>query len=125
MAIDKSEVDVRLLREFNDPSITWQFLKNDIPEDQIPVTNDLMDLTGSVLTLKIIWGTNTIIEKDSETNNTVMAIDIPNAKLKFTFTQAETELLPIGRIARYQVARTFGSHRGRLAGGYIIVSDGF
>lgn len=116
--------DVYLRRGINDPPQVWQFLQNDIPDDQEPTAEDVFDLTGSVLYLKIVHGRTTLVEKNSTDDADVMEIDIELGTLTWTPTLAETRSFPLGRLARYEIERRIGTRQGLIAWGSVIVTGG-
>jgi hypothetical protein len=110
--------DIELWVGVNDPQIAWQFLANDIPDDQEPTPDDLFDLTGSILYLKIDNLPVKVTGIDAD-----LTIDIDTTRLIWRPPIADTRALPYGRIARWGVERRIAGGQGRLGSGYIIVRD--
>lgn len=107
----------------NDPPLQWQFLENDVPDDQDPLPADLFDLTGSTLYLTIYKGRTVLVDINTD-DDPELVMDASDATLTWTPPIATTRILPLGRIAKYEVERRIGNSQGRLVAGSIIVEEG-
>ena len=115
--------DITIYRGANAPPVVWQFLKNDIPDDQTAAPGDLFDLTGSTLFLTIGRAREFIISANSADNGLVL--DTAASTLTWAPSISDTRALPSGRIARYEIERRFGlNFQEPLAMGFVIVLGG-
>ena len=79
---------------------------------------DLFDLTGSTFQLSIAAAGVVLLAKNSA-NADGLAIDVPNATVTWTPTLAESRLIPLGRVASYELERRIGSAQEILAWGQV------
>jgi hypothetical protein len=103
----------------DNPVITWQFLQNDIPDDQEPEPEDIFDLTGSVLHLKITYLGRVFVDKNTADDPDYMTIDIPSGSLEWRPTVEETRALPRGCIATYGIENREGGYQTPWLGGVV------
>ena len=116
--------DITIWRGANVPAVVWQFLKNDIPDDQTAVPGDLFDLTGSTLFLTIGRDTEFMISANS-TIGGGLVLDTAASTLTWNPVLADTRTLPSGRIARYEIERRFANNSQEpLAMGFVLVTGG-
>lgn len=117
--------DITIWQGADGPYVQWQFFKNDIPDDQNPINDDLFDLTGSVLYLTIGRVGEVIISKNTTDNASAFSFDVSTAVLTWKPTLAETRLLGRGRVMKYEVERRIGGvQEGPFAHGYVEVDGG-
>lgn len=101
------------MRRGNNPPVTWRFKGAD---------GSAFDLTGSVMVLAIVWSGGSI-EKFSDGDDG-LAHDDDGGVLTFAPTLAETRLLPVGRVARYEIERRIDGTQVTLVEGWVEVEDG-
>lgn len=85
----------------------------------------LFDLTGSRLILTIAAKGVTLLRKDTELDPAATVIDPAAATLTVALTPAETRLIPLGRVASYEVERWLSADdQSLMARGYVEGSGG-
>ena len=97
---------IRIWRGATRP-VGWRFKDGD---------GNLFDLTGSSCRLSIAAAGVVLIAKNSESTDG-LAIDVPGATVTWTPTLAESRLIPLGRVASYELERRIGSAQEILAWG--------
>jgi hypothetical protein len=115
---------IDIVRGANDPPVVWQVLVNKVACNTAPVAGDRYDLTGSDLYLTVAVGTMTMISLSTVANPGRLVIDLPNSKISWAPTLAETRLLPLGAVARYELERRKAGAQTKVVAGLISVSGG-
>lgn len=109
------ESDIEITQGNNYPPIEWIFKVSENPDV-------LFDLTGSTFKLRIYWPGETL-NVDSNADP-ALAIDIPTSIVSWSYTTAQSRLLPLGRIARYELERWIAATQQSVISGYVAVSPG-
>lgn len=78
---------------------------------------DLFDLTGSSFQLSIAAAGVVLIAKNSDADG--LAIDISGATVTWTPSLAESRLIPLGRVASYELERRIGATQEIVAWGSV------
>lgn len=86
-------------------------------------SGDPFDGTGSEFRLTIKRGSRVILQKTTAPGGG-LEYDAGLARITWVRTEAETALLPFGRVARYELERIVGTSDTSLLAGDIIVTDG-
>ena len=79
---------------------------------------NLFDLTGSTFQLSIAAAGVVLITKNSS-NADGLAIDVPGATVTWTPSLAESRLIPLGRVASYELERRIGAAQEIVAWGSV------
>ena len=79
---------------------------------------NLFDLTGSTFQLSIAAAGIVLIAKSSDAADG-LAIDVPGATVTWTPTLAESRLIPLGRVASYELERRIGTAQEIVAWGLV------
>ena len=79
---------------------------------------DLFDLTGSTFRLSIAATGVVLIAKNSESADG-LAIDVLEATVTWTPTLVESRLIPLGRVANYELERRIGAAQEIVAWGQV------
>jgi hypothetical protein len=79
---------------------------------------DLFDLMGSTFQLSIAAAGVVLITKNSDTADG-LAIDVPGATVTWTPTLAESRLIPLGRVASYELERRISDTQEIVAWGQV------
>lgn len=119
-----NSADINIVQGGNDPPIAWQFLDEDIPDDQPPAPDEIFDLTGSTLYLTVYRGKKTFAEIDTAADPAELVMDTVQGKLTWTPPLETTRELPLGRIAQYEIERRIGTTQGQLISGFVVVKEG-
>jgi hypothetical protein len=124
MTRDCYDTTIDIVRGANDPPVIWQILKNKVDCSVNPAPGDIYDLTGSDLYLTVAVRDAIVISLSTVANPGRFAIDLATGKITWAPTVAETRLLPLGGISRYELERRSGTAQGNLVAGSICVSGG-
>ena len=106
-------VDFDLWRGSNLPPVIWG-LEN---EDGTP-----FPVAGSEFVLTIRWAGGSIRKSTAASDG--FALDAATSELAWSPTLAETRLVPLGRLSRYEVERRIGGHQDPLITGSITGKGG-
>ena len=108
--------DIPITQGNNYPPAMWQFLISENP-DQI------FDLSGSVFKLRVSWPGGVDINKSSDVDPD-LTVDLTTSILSWNYGTATSRLLPLGRIARYELERWINATQQSLVTGRFVVSPG-
>lgn len=106
------EADVEVWQGNNKPVI-WRFLVVATP----------FDLTGSRFLLKIKRNGRAVLSKDTN-NADGLSVDAAAGEVTWLPTLAESRLVTLGRIARYELERRIGSEQRTFVAGYAVGKGG-
>lgn len=107
--------DITITRGNNYPPAKWQFLESENPDV-------LFNLAGSVLKLRVDWPGGSLTRTTGIDPDLV--IDLVNSMLTWNYSVAQSRLMPLGRVANYELERWISSTQQTLIDGYFIVEVG-
>lgn len=115
--------DITVWRGANAPPVIWELLRTDIPDDQAAVSDDIFDLTGSVVWLTVFLADEQLIALNTDDDAT-LTFDITTGRVSWSPTLDESRLVPRGRKADYELERRMAGAQEPLAAGFVIALGG-
>ncbi|MHB2205059.1 hypothetical protein [Methylobacterium sp. CM6257] len=105
-----SPADITIRRGTNKPDRAWRFQNKD---------GTVFDGTGSEFVLTISRGSKVLIRKDTSAGGG-LSYDVDAGRLLWVRTLAESRLIPLGRVAQYEIERRIASNQSTILSGFVI-----
>lgn len=105
-----NNADISIIRG-NSARQQWQFMVNDTTP---------LNLAGGDLVLVVKWRGGSLQRSTADGG---LTMDAPNGVLTWSYTPAESRLLPAGRVTRYEIERREGDMQRTWVAGYVNARD--
>lgn len=101
----------------NYPPVVWEFLDED---------DNLIDLSGSVMRLRIVWPRNGPAQIDRRSDSDPsLVLDGPAGRLTWNYTTSDSRQIPLGDgVAIYEIERWVGTTQQTILRDKVICSRG-
>jgi hypothetical protein len=109
--------DMAITQGNNYPPMIWQFLVSENPDV-------LFDISGSTFKLTLTWPGGSLQKVSGIDADADLMVDLSNSTLIWNYSIAETWLLPVGRVATYELERWINTTQQSLVRAGVSVLQG-